>query len=386
MELRDYLRILRRRWMLVLTSTLIVVAAAAAYTFTVTPMYQSTAKLFISSSADGGETVSGAFQGAQFSQQRVTSYAEFVKDADLAAVVVDDLDLTIAPSALRDQVTATVSPETVIIALQAQDASPSRAQAIAQGYASALADQIRAVETPVGETEPLVRPSVTSDATLPTAPVSPQPVRNLGLALVLGLLLGVGLAVARELLDTTVKSVDDIRETTAAPLLGAINFDSQIRTEPLVTSLSSHAPRAEAFRVLRTNLQFIDVDATTKVFVVTSALPGRGQDHHVGQPGHHARPGRSEDAAHRVRPAPPQGCSGAGGGQLCRRDDGAAGQGELRRRAAGAPRHRPHGARQRRRAAQPGRAAAVAGDGRAVEPAPRTASTPSSSTLPRCCR
>lgn len=277
MELRDYLRILRRRWMLVLTSTLIVVAAAAAYTFTVTPMYQSTAKLFISSSADGGETVSGAFQGAQFSQQRVTSYADFVKDADLAAVVIDDLDLAMAPSTLRDQVTATASPETVIIALRAQDESPSQAQAIAQGYASALADQIRAVETPVGETEPLVRPSVTSDATLPTAPVAPQPVRNLGLALVLGLLLGVGLAVARELLDTTVKSVDDIRETTDAPLLGAINFDSQIRTEPLVTSLSSHAPRAEAFRVLRTNLQFVDVDATTKVFVVTSALPGEGK-------------------------------------------------------------------------------------------------------------
>ena len=126
MELQDYLRILRRRWMLVVASVLVVVAAAAAYTFTVTPMYQSTARLFISSSADGGDTVSGAFQGAQFSQQRVSSYAEFVKDADLAGVVVEDLDLSLTPTELRDRVSATVSPETVIIDLQAQDPSPAR--------------------------------------------------------------------------------------------------------------------------------------------------------------------------------------------------------------------------------------------------------------------
>ena len=277
MEFRDYLRILRRRWLLVALSTLIVVGAASAYTFTATPVYQSTARLFINAAGDGGETTAGAYQGGLFTQQRVASYAELITTDSLAEAVNDDLGLNLTPAELENKVTATVSPQTVVLDVSAQDASPARAQAIAQAYADGMTDLIRRIETPDGQTSPLAQAKIPEPATLPSAPVSPQPVRNLGLALVLGLLLGVGLAVARELLDTTVKSPEDLRETTPAPMLGAISYDASIKTEPLVTSLASHAPRVEAFRVLRTNLQFVDIDAATKVFVVSSALPGEGK-------------------------------------------------------------------------------------------------------------
>jgi receptor protein-tyrosine kinase len=60
-------------------------------------------------------------------------------------------------------------------------------------------------------------------------------------------------------------------------VLGGITFDPSTRQRPLVTALDSHAPRVEAFRVLRTNLQFVDVDSNAKVFVVTSALPEEGK-------------------------------------------------------------------------------------------------------------
>lgn len=279
MELRDYLRILRRRWMLIATLTLLVVGAAAAWTFTSTPQYQSTARVFVSTtSSNSGESVGDAFTGAQFSQQRVTSYADLVgKSRELADVVIADLDAGLTTGELLDAVEATVVPETVIIDLSVTDPSPAMAQALTQSYATALSDLIRQLETPPGASEPLIRASIVDSASLPTAPVAPQPVRNLGLALVLGLLLGFGVAVLRELLDTTIKSPDDLRDATDVPLLGTIGYDASIRTEPLVTSLASHAPRVEAFRVLRTNLQFVDVDATTKVFVVTSALPGEGK-------------------------------------------------------------------------------------------------------------
>jgi capsular exopolysaccharide synthesis family protein len=56
-----------------------------------------------------------------------------------------------------------------------------------------------------------------------------------------------------------------------------VQYDSQAAKQPLLTQLDSHAPRVEAFRVLRTNLQFIDVDRDSKVVVVTSALPAEGK-------------------------------------------------------------------------------------------------------------
>ena len=107
--------------------------------------------------------------------------------------------------------------------------------------------------------------------------MSPKPLRNLGLAAILGLLLGLGLAVLRETLDTTVKSAQDVVDTIGTAVLGAIQYDSRAAKQPLLTQLDTHAPRVEAFRMLRTNLQFVDVDRESRVVVVTSALPSEGK-------------------------------------------------------------------------------------------------------------
>ena len=93
----------------------------------------------------------------------------------------------------------------------------------------------------------------------------------------LGLLLGLGLAVMRELLDTSVKSAEDVAELTETPVLGGILFDPIAPKRPLLSDLESHSPRVEAFRILRTNLQFVDIDRDKKVVVVTSSLPGEGK-------------------------------------------------------------------------------------------------------------
>ena len=81
----------------------------------------------------------------------------------------------------------------------------------------------------------------------------------------------------RELLDTSIKSTDDIAEATDAAVMAGITFDAATTKTPLVSSLGSHEPRVEAFRVLRTNLQFVDVDNANKAFVVTSSVPAEGK-------------------------------------------------------------------------------------------------------------
>ncbi len=93
----------------------------------------------------------------------------------------------------------------------------------------------------------------------------------------LGLLLGFGLAVLREILDTSVKRTADVPALGETPVLSALAFDPQVEERPLISDLPPHAPRAEAFRVLRTNLSFVDVDQSAKSFVVTSSVPGEGK-------------------------------------------------------------------------------------------------------------
>ncbi len=85
------------------------------------------------------------------------------------------------------------------------------------------------------------------------------------------------LAVLRQSLDTKIRSKDDIAQVTDAPILGAIAFDPAATREPLVVQSDPHSPRAEAFRTLRTNVQFVEMDEERKSFTVTSALPAEGK-------------------------------------------------------------------------------------------------------------
>jgi hypothetical protein len=189
---------------------------------------------------------------------------------DPAAAAAFDVELT-------EKISATVTRETVILGISVTDPNPQQAQALAQAVAEELTEFVSELETPPGRANAPIKASIVDAASLPDAPVSPQPIRNLGLAAVLGLLLGLGAAVLRELLDTTVKTHDDIEEIARTAVMGNIAFDPEAPKSPLITSLGTHAPRVEAFRVLRTNLQFVNVDSDSKVFVVTSSLPEEGK-------------------------------------------------------------------------------------------------------------
>ncbi len=274
MELRDYLKVVRRRWRVIVLSLLAVVAVAAVLTFQATPQYESRSRLFVSST---DQSSSDVYQGSLFSIQRVASYADLVNGEELASRVVTDLGLDMSATDLSEKISAAVVPDTVILEIAAEDPDPKQAQRIGKAVASELTDFVTELETPPGKTNAPIKATVVDAASLPTSPISPDPVRNLGLAVVLGLLLGIGLAVVRELLDTSIKGPDEINAATDTPILGGILFDSSAAKTPLITALAPHSPRVEAFRILRTNLQFVDVDRNLKVFVVTSSVPGEGK-------------------------------------------------------------------------------------------------------------
>lgn len=274
MELRDYLRIARRRWRLIIGCTMTAIAVAALLTIQATALYSSSARLFVSTTpADGGE----AYQGSLFSAQRVTSYADLVTGRELSTRVIEKLGLDMDPETLSKQIQATVVPETVLLQLSVTDASPRQAQRLAQTTAEELTSFVAELETPPGQNRSPIKATIVDTAPLPDSPVSPQPLRNIALGTVLGLLLGLAAAILRELLDNTVKSPEEVADFTGVPVMANIAYDVEAPKHPLVTSLGSHAPRVEAFRVLRTNMQFVDVDRKSNVFVVTSSVPEEGK-------------------------------------------------------------------------------------------------------------
>lgn len=276
MDLRAYLGVLRRRWIIVVACLVAGAAVGVLFILRATPQYASTARLFVST--PGSDTANTqAYQGGLFSQQRVTSYADLIKGSTVAERVLDRVGSSESPTSLVGQITAKAAPDTVILEVTVTDPDPARAQLLAQTTAEVFAEYVGELESSDDPSRSPIKANIVDAAGLPTSPVSPRPLITIGLGALIGLLVGLAAAWLRETLDTTIKSPDTLAETAGAGSLGWVSYDSEATRRPLIADLDSHAPRVEAFRILRTNLQFLNVDGSSAIFTVTSPLPGDGK-------------------------------------------------------------------------------------------------------------
>ncbi|MGN6252677.1 MAG: polysaccharide biosynthesis tyrosine autokinase [Marmoricola sp.] len=274
MDFKDLLRLARRRWKTIASLFVLALAAAAALSLSQTPIYHSTARIFISTDVSNS---TDAFYANAFGQQRVQSYAELATSGEVMRKVIERLDLDLTPQELASKITASVGTNTVIISLEVRDPNARTAQQIAQAEAEELTGYLTEVETPAGKNTTPIKATITDPATFDGTAISPRTGVNLAIAGVLGLLLGAGLAVVRDLLDTSVKTPEDIELVTPAPVMSHVVYDPNVPKTPLLTESGSHTARAEAFRLLRTNLQFLDLDSQPSTFVITSAVPEEGK-------------------------------------------------------------------------------------------------------------
>ncbi len=276
MELRDFVDTLRRRWLGISLFTLLGLAVGAALAFTATPVYQASTRIFVSTQSVGSAVE--AFQGSSYTQARMQSYVEVTTDPLVLDRVIDELDLDESADELAEAVTARVIPDTVLIEIVASSESAAESAEISNSVARHLRDAvIDELEEQVGEDSALVNLTVVKRATEPDAPSSPSIPLFLAVGGVLGLIAGLAFGFARQALDTRVHSERDVAATTKHPILAGFVFDPTAAKHPLTVHAGPRSPRAEAFRSLRTNLQFIDFGASSRALVVTSSLASEGK-------------------------------------------------------------------------------------------------------------
>ncbi len=150
---------------------------------------------------------------------------------------------------------------------------------IATGLYSTLADKLEQLR--VNEQLETGSGQVVSGAVVDPMPVSPKPVRNGALGLAVGLVFGLGMAFLFEYLDNTIKSTDEAEKYYGAPVLGHIPAEKFEKDEARRLTIVQHpgSPAAEAYRVLRNSLEFINFEHDIKTLLVTSSAPWRGQVH-----------------------------------------------------------------------------------------------------------
>ncbi len=275
MNLQQFLKVLRSRWVTLCVVALVPILGAVVYTLIQTPLYQSSTRLYVSTTA--GASVSDLYSGNRLSQDRVQSYLQLLKGETLAQRTVDRLGLDMNGDTLAAHVSASSKPNTVLINVDVLDPSPVRARDIANALSDEFVVMVRELETSAEGDRPEARVVVEQRASIPTAPEVPKKKRNLALGIALGALLGVGAALLREQLDNTIKSPEALEEVAGTGVIGYIPLDKKLATTHAIAFDTDNGGTAEAFRKLRTNLQFLAVDNPPRLIVVTSSSPSEGK-------------------------------------------------------------------------------------------------------------
>jgi capsular exopolysaccharide synthesis family protein len=273
--IQDYLRLLRTRWITISVVILLALGATVALNLLTTPQYQASTRLFVSTTS--GPTANDIYLGNESAQQRVFSYAELLMGANIAQRTIDKLNLDMSADQLRAKVKATAKAETVLIDVTVQDESPERARDIADTLSDEFVIMVRELETPPGGESPDARVTVEQHASVPNHPVVPKTTQNLAIGLLAGVVLGIGAAFIRHVLDNTIKDQRGLEQTTGVGVVGNIPLDKERRKHAAISFDTDHSPSAESFRKLRTNLQFLSVDNPPRAILVTSSVPNEGK-------------------------------------------------------------------------------------------------------------
>ena len=294
MEFKDYVRMVLAHWVGVVVLIVLGVLAAVAYNQTQPAVYQATATGYVTvavPNTPGSDPLSGASVGDTLAKSKVTSYVAIATSTRTAKQVIDDAKQVGAehpefaaatPGSLIGRISVSQPADTVLINVSAQGPTPESAQELADAWAQALSEQIAKVERSTPDEG--LHMQVYSSAQ-PGAQVLPRTKLNLVIGLIVGILLGFAYALIRKQFDRRLRSSEDVQKQFGIPVIGLVPQSSQVRQADgrqlflAVTgaAASSSASTAEAFRKLRTNLAYMDVDHPPRVIVVTSPKQSDGK-------------------------------------------------------------------------------------------------------------
>jgi capsular exopolysaccharide synthesis family protein len=275
-EFSDYIRVLRRSWVLLLATALVGTAAAGVFAYRQTPLYTSDTTVVLTLNSAG--SINDALTGQSYIQSVVTTYADIANQPLVLTPVRKTLGLTgtLTNDQLAKELTITASNTSQLIGISVEDSSPARAARIANAIAAQMAKSVEEI-SPARKGAAPVKLSVSSPAEVAKTPSTPNIPLMLAIGFVGGLALALIIAILRNVLDTRIRRPEDAQAVTDRPVLGGIARSNAVKKNPLVVRSDPNGRLAEEFRTLRTNLQFLDVDRSTRTMVISSSTEGEGK-------------------------------------------------------------------------------------------------------------
>ena len=254
MEIRDYLRMLRRGWPAVVLVTTLFVGVAAAYLVLAPKRYEAATVLLVS--AANPKNISDLNQSAQFSAVAAVTYAEIIDSGTVLEPVGQRLRPQMTVDDLAEMVEATVREETTLIDVTVSGTERSRVATIANAVGLSATRIIPPLEEAANGRD-LVRIQQIRPAVDPTRVASPHVKRTLALGFVVGLCVGLAVTIVAQTLDNRIRRVEEVRRLADVSLLAALPPLKRAERRGLVVRDRPGSVAGEAFRTLRMNISVL---------------------------------------------------------------------------------------------------------------------------------
>lgn len=213
--LKEIAQIIKKRLGLIIVLTIGSAIISGIFTyFFITPIYRANSQFLVNQNQPNATV---ELNEIRTNVELINTYSVIIRSNRILDEVIDELQLTISPSALAEKISVTNENGSQVVTVSATDPDPKMAVDLANVTVEVFQDQI-------DELMNVDNVNILNPAVLPAnpTPVSPNLTLNIAIAFVLGGMVGVGLAFLFEYLDTTVKTETDVEKIVGLPVIGVV--------------------------------------------------------------------------------------------------------------------------------------------------------------------
>ncbi|ETP67477.1 chain-length determining protein [Planococcus glaciei] len=216
-NVKEFLIALRKRLPLIIIVTLLFVALSGIVSYTMMkPIYQASTQILVN------QKITNPLQSNDLNIdaniQLVETYNIIIKSPAILSEVIEELELKESVSDLDKSITVSSEENAQILTLEVEDASMERAVLIANTTASVFQAKIKSLMN-------VDNVNILAPAIVPVdpKPVKPDPLFNMAIGAIIGFMLGTGLAILVDQMNTTIRKEEDIEEITGLQVLGIVS-------------------------------------------------------------------------------------------------------------------------------------------------------------------
>lgn len=228
-SMRELFGVLNKRlWLIVLITIIAATFSGIISFFVLSPLYEARTQILVNQPET--EQQSYNIQTVQTNVQLINTYSDIIKSPIILDKVTEQLDLDSSAESLSNQIQVMSAKDSQVAQIVVQDTSAKRAAQIANTTASVFQKQVPKLMN-VDNVKVLSKATVGESA----SPIKPQPLVNIAIAVVVGLMVGIGLSFLLEYLDNTLKTEQDIENILDLPVIGVV---TNIKDVPKPTNVS----------------------------------------------------------------------------------------------------------------------------------------------------